>query len=936
MFGLIKISRRKTVFSIAMICLISCVALAGHAATLEAVKRVLVLHSLGRELSRDTAVSSNIPPILLDSATPVYDGRELDRWSISESRLPAGSVAQFREATIWQRYSFHILIAIGLFVLQAGLIFILLLERKQRRVAQAKLDERLRFEELVSRLSAIFVHLPSHHIDDQIVNSLGDVAQFLGFDFSSLSVFTGPAAGRVAFIWQAPGTPAMPSNLTEKDFPWMARQLFAGRDVSFLDPSELSEEARVDRATVEKIQNRSVHCVPLLAGETPMGVLNVGTFGREQGIAPDLLRRLRLLGEIFANALARKRSDEALRASEEQISLAAESANLGVWSWDIAKDSIWATEKCRDLYGVGPEQEICLQTFLDTLHPDDSDRVRLAVQLALRERREFAEEYRVALSNGSVRWIGAFGRGNYNGAGEPIHMLGVSIDLTSRKQMEERLIHEREFLRQVIDVDPNFIFAKDREGRFTLANQAVADAYGTTIENLVGKSDADLNQNIEEVEFFRRLDQEVLATKQERFIPEERITDAKGRIRWLQTVKRPLFTDDGQASQVLGSATDITERKRAEEKFRLAVEASPNAIVMINGQGQIVLVNAQTEKLFGYTGDELIGQPVETLVPERFRAVHPAYREGFFAAPGARAMGAGRELFARRKDGSEFLVEIGLNPIESADGVFVLTAIVDITERKRAESELQRNREELTHVTRVSALGELAASLAHELNQPLTAILSNAQAAQRFLSAQPADLDEVKEILKDIVADNSRAGEIIRRMRALVKKEDLAFVALDLPAIIREVMQLVQGDATLRNVRLSFETKSKSTLARGDKVQLQQVVLNLLLNAFEAMKQTPSQDREVMVRAHINGDGVVEISVRDHGIGFPTDELAKIFDPFYTTKRDGLGMGLAISRSIVEAHGGRLWAKNNTDRGSTFYFTIPATGDEASLGTTLD
>ena len=238
-------------------------------------------------------------------------------------------------------------------------------------------------------------------------------------------------------------------------------------------------------------------------------------------------------------------------------------------------------------------------------------------------------------------------------------------------------------------------------------------------------------------------------------------------------------------------------------------------------------------------------------------------------------------------------------------------------------------------MTRVSALGELAASLAHELNQPLTAILSNAQAAQRFLSAQPADLDEVKEILKDIVADNSRAGEIIRRMRALVKKEDLAFVALDLPAIIREVMQLVQGDATLRNVRLSFETKSKSTLARGDKVQLQQVVLNLLLNAFEAMKQTPSQDREVMVRAHVNGDGVVEISVRDHGIGFPTDKLAKIFDPFYTTKRDGLGMGLAISRSIVEAHGGRLWAKNNTDRGSTFYFTIPATGDEASLGTTV-
>jgi two-component system sensor kinase FixL len=298
-------------------------------------------------------------------------------------------------------------------------------------------------------------------------------------------------------------------------------------------------------------------------------------------------------------------------------------------------------------------------------------------------------------------------------------------------------------------------------------------------------------------------------------------------------------------------------------------------------------------------------------------------------------MGAGRELFARRKDGSECLVEIGLNPIESAEGVFILTAIVDITERKRAETELQRNRDQLTHVTRVSALGELAASLAHELNQPLTAILSNAQAAQRFLRVNPADLEEVKEILQDIVADNSRAGEVIRRMRALVKKEDIAFVALDLAGVIREVMELVHGDATLRNVRLSFESKSNSTPASGDKVQLQQVVLNLFLNAFDAMKETSSHEREVVVRAHANGAGIVEISVRDHGIGFTNDQLAKIFDPFYTTKRDGLGMGLAISRSIVEAHGGRLWAENNADRGATFYFTIPLMEGEASLATTV-
>jgi two-component system sensor kinase FixL len=223
-------------------------------------------------------------------------------------------------------------------------------------------------------------------------------------------------------------------------------------------------------------------------------------------------------------------------------------------------------------------------------------------------------------------------------------------------------------------------------------------------------------------------------------------------------------------------------------------------------------------------------------------------------------------------------------------------------------------------------MGELAASLAHELNQPLTAILSNAQAAQRFLTTRPADLEEIKEILKDIVDDNSRASEVIRRMRALVKKEDVAFVPLDLGGVLRDIVQLVHSDAILRNVRISFEADSKLPFVRGDKVQLQQVALNLLLNAFDAMKDSPANERQVVMRAETNGTGVVEVSVRDHGAGLTSDKLDKIFQPFYTTKREGLGMGLSISRSIVEAHGGRLWAENNADRGATFYFTVPVGG----------
>jgi two-component system sensor kinase FixL len=201
---------------------------------------------------------------------------------------------------------------------------------------------------------------------------------------------------------------------------------------------------------------------------------------------------------------------------------------------------------------------------------------------------------------------------------------------------------------------------------------------------------------------------------------------------------------------------------------------------------------------------------------------------------------------------------------------------IDITERKHAESELQRNREQLAHVTRVSTMGELATSLAHEINQPLTAILSNAQAAQRFLSAKPVDLDEVLEILEDIVTDNSRAGEVIHRVRALVKKGELAFAPINIAGVIGDVVQLVHSDGILRNIRVELECQDGLPSVRGDRVQLQQVVLNLLINAFDAMKEATAKERNVKVRAKTNGAGTVEISVRDHGTGLTSDELAKI------------------------------------------------------------
>jgi PAS domain S-box-containing protein len=263
--------------------------------------------------------------------------------------------------------------------------------------------------------------------------------------------------------------------------------------------------------------------------------------------------------------------------------------------------------------------------------------------------------------------------------------------------------------------------------------------------------------------------------------------------------------------------------------------------------------------------------------------------------------------------------------IRGPRGIRRMGAVVDITERKQAELELREQRAELAHVARISTMGELAASLAHELNQPLTAILSNAQAALRFLSARPADIGEVREILQDIVKDNSRAGEVIRRMRALVKKQDVEFTRLDVASLVREVAVLVHSDAILLNVQLAFETTEDVPRVQGDKIQLQQVVLNLLLNAFDAVKECPPAERQVKLSIRSNGARVIQTAVTDRGPGLSSDKLDKIFEPFYTTKNEGLGMGLSICRSIIVAHGGRLWAENNPDRGATFYFTLPVT-----------
>ena len=246
--------------------------------------------------------------------------------------------------------------------------------------------------------------------------------------------------------------------------------------------------------------------------------------------------------------------------------------------------------------------------------------------------------------------------------------------------------------------------------------------------------------------------------------------------------------------------------------------------------------------------------------------------------------------------------------------------------RRRAELEGQRLRQDLAHVGRVATMGELAASLAHELNQPLTAILSNAQAARRLLAADRADLAEIGEILADIVEDDKRAGQVINRLRGFLKKGEAERTPLDVGELVREVARLVSSDALLRNVAVHLQLEPALPPVLGDRVQIQQVMLNLLLNGLDALQQSDAGDRWLVLQTRRHDGDTVEVEVRDSGPGLPDGERERVFDAFYTTKAGGLGMGLAIARSIVEAHGGRLDVANAPEGGAAFSFTLPVDG----------
>ena len=371
-----------------------------------------------------------------------------------------------------------------------------------------------------------------------------------------------------------------------------------------------------------------------------------------------------------------------------------------------------------------------------------------------------------------------------------------------------------------------------------------------------------------------------------------------------------------------------TEAQTSAQDFRNLVDTLDAIVLDADADTfQVTFVNHRAEAILGYSRLEWYADP-------SFWAnhVHPDDRDWAVALCKA-ATNDGRDHVMQYRmltaDGRVLWLHDMVRVLPgSPDGRRQLRSVmIDITERKQAELEIQQQRQLLTHLTRVATLGELSGALAHELSQPLTSILSNAQAAQRFLAREPADLAEVRDILNDIVDDDRRAGAVIRRWRTLLRKGETQLYPLDLNDVANEVLRLANTELIAHGVTVTTRLTQGLPAVLGDRVGLQQVLLNLIVNACDAMKHNERANRHLTVGTELDGADAVKVTIADRGDGVPADKIERVFEPFFTTKENGLGLGLSICRSIVAAHGGRLGVDNNTERGATFFFALSAQPD---------
>jgi two-component system, LuxR family, sensor kinase FixL len=408
-----------------------------------------------------------------------------------------------------------------------------------------------------------------------------------------------------------------------------------------------------------------------------------------------------------------------------------------------------------------------------------------------------------------------------------------------------------------------------------------------------------------------------------------------GRSQWIRARAGLIRDESGAARHLSGIFLDIGEEKQLEETLRTReshlrsiLDTVPDAMIVIDGYGIIQLFSTAAERLFGYAEQEAVGKNVSELMPEPDRTRHDHYIARYRSTGERHIIGIGRIVTGKRRDGTTFPMHLSIGEMESGGEPYFTGFVRDLTEHQQTQARLQELQSELVHVSRLSAMGEMASALAHELNQPLAAISNYMKGSRRLLAGSTDPNTGKIENAMDRAAEQAlRAGQIIRRLRDFVSRGESEKRVESLAKLIEEAGALGLAGAREQNVQLRFNLDPHADLVLADRVQIQQVLVNLFRNALEAMAQ--SQRRELIATNVKVADDMIEVAVSDTGTGFQDDVMPNLFQTFFTTKETGMGVGLSISRSIIEAHGGRMWAENNAAGGATFRFTLPAASNES-------
>jgi PAS domain S-box-containing protein len=622
-----------------------------------------------------------------------------------------------------------------------------------------------------------------------------------------------------------------------------------------------------------------------------------------------------------------KRVEKKLRRSEESLLEAQKLSHTGSWRHDVASGAVVVSPEIYRIHGIKPDDDASnAEFFFSEFHPEDRKRVVELFERAEIEKTEFQVDYRIVLPDGTIKHLHTTGHPILNESGDLAEFVGTAMDVTAAKQAEEALRRSESYLADAQRLTRTGSWAWNVATRQSVYwSQENFRLFGFDPEGGI-PSDEAFYQRIHP-EDRDRVRREVFLERPDEgshFDAEFRIVLPGGAIRYVRSTGHPVRNISGDLLEYVGTSIDVTERKRGEQATHLlaaVVESSHDAIVSKDLDGIISSWNKGAERLFGYAAEEAVGQNITLIIPPDRRDEERAIIERLTRGERVDHF----ETVRMRKDGSLLDVALTISPMKDAAGRIVGASKLarDITERKRAEEALRQAQADLAYMSRVTTMGELTASLAHEIRQPISAAVIDAKTCLRWLGRDEPDVAKACETASRIVKDVTRAADIIGRISSLFKKGALQRELVDVNELIREMIVLLRSEASRYSISIRTELADGVPKIMADRVQLQQVFMNLMLNGIDAMKET-SGGSELAIKSEA-GDGQLLISVSDTGVGLPSEQADEIFRAFFTTKDNGTGMGLPISRSIIESHGGRLWATTNAGPGATLQFTLPAT-----------